>query len=177
MRLVSGLWLVRILISSYLEAQEEGAGPSEMSLLRVGAGGAIHLMPLRAVACTPSTDTSVPISGRKATLMTKPGVSEVEKLAPTTGKLGKGRGREGRLKQSHDYLTPGSLVIMCLLQEYVGIRCPHLIQFPARSYLASDPGVFLWLQNTMLSCSPERLTKLCSYEKCTRLTYSPQPAL
>lgn len=25
----------------------------------------------------------------------------------------------------------------------------------------------------MLSCPPERLTKLCSYEKCARLTYSP----
>ena len=89
-------------------------------------------MPLRAVACTPSTVTSVPISGRKATLMTKPGVSEVEKLAPTTGKLGKGRGREGRQEQSHDYLTPGSLVIMCLLQEYVGIRMPPPDSIPSK---------------------------------------------
>lgn len=99
-------------------------------------------MPLRAVACTPSTATSVPISGRKATLMTKPGVSEVETLAPTKGKFGKGRGREGRLKQPHDYLTPGNLVIMCLLQEHVGICMPPPDSIPSKVIPGKRSGCF-----------------------------------
>ena len=98
MRLVSGLWFVQISISSYLRAQEEGAGPPETSLLRVGGRGGDHVMPPRAVACTPSTVTFVCISGRKASLMTKSGVSEVEKLVPTARKHGRGQGWERRLK-------------------------------------------------------------------------------
>lgn len=82
----------------FLRAQEEGSGASETSLLRVGGRRGDHVMPLRAVACTPSPVTFVPISGHKANLMTKPGVSEVEKLVPTTRKHGQGQGREGRLK-------------------------------------------------------------------------------
>ena len=79
-------------------------------------------MPLRAVACTPSAVTSAHVPGCKASLMTKPGVSEAEKLAPPTGNHGEGGDAEGReaVTKSYDFLlAPDNLVIRSHLWEHL----------------------------------------------------------
>ena len=56
-------------------------------------------MPPRAVACTPPEYSHFCLHFRAQTsLMTKSGVSEVEKLVPTARKHGRGQGWERRLK-------------------------------------------------------------------------------
>lgn len=106
------VWICPTRFSSHFRAQEEKAGPSAASPLRV-EGRRGYLRPLRAIACTPSTVTSAHIPGCKASLVTKPGVSEAGKLAPPTGNHGEGGDAEGRgtVTKSYDFLlTPDSQV-------------------------------------------------------------------